>query len=124
MRDRLAPVIEERALLPVARVRSRVLRAAVLNGDDKTVVRLAVEHPVVEGHELTGRLLVEPVRGYERDFDRVVARLRDGLGLEPAECRCSTRPSPPRAAGPRACSQSPCSSWRAARGRTWRPGSC
>ena len=85
VRDRLAPVIEERALMPVARVRSRVLRAAVLNGDDKTVVRLAVEHPVVDGHELPGRLLVEPVRGYERDFDRVVGRLREGLGLAPAD---------------------------------------
>jgi CHAD domain-containing protein len=85
VRDRLAPVIEERALLPVARVRSRVLRAAVLNGDAKTVVRLAVEHPVVDGRELGGRLHVEPVRGYERDFDRVVGRLRDGLGLAPAE---------------------------------------
>jgi CHAD domain-containing protein len=85
VRDRLAPVLEERALISVARVRSRVLRAAVLNGDDKTVVRLAVEHPVVDGHELPARLLVEPVRGYERDFDRVVGRLRDRLGLEPAD---------------------------------------
>jgi CHAD domain-containing protein len=85
VRDRLAPVLEERALVPVARVRSRVLRAAVLNGDDKTVVRLAVEQPVVDGRELPARLIVEPVRGYERDFERVVARLRDGLGLAPAD---------------------------------------
>ena len=85
VRDRLAPVLEERALIPVARVRSRMLRAAVLNGDDKTVVRIAVERPVVDGHELPGRVLVEPVRGYERDFDRVAGRLRDGLGLAPAD---------------------------------------
>ncbi len=85
LRDRLAPVLEERALIAVARVRSRVLRAAVLNADAKTVVRLAVEHPVVDGHALPGRLLVEPVRGYERDFDRVVGRLRDGLGLAETE---------------------------------------
>ena len=44
LRDRLAPVLEERALVAVARVRSRVLRAGVLNDDAKTVVRLAVEH--------------------------------------------------------------------------------
>ena len=85
VRDRLAPVIEERALTAVARVRSRVLRAAVLNGDDKTVVRLAIEQPVVDGHALPARLLVEPVRGYERDFERVVGRLRDGLGLAPLD---------------------------------------
>ena len=85
VRDRLEPVVEERALMPVARVRSRVVRAAVLNSDAKTVVRLTVEHPVVDGHDLLGRLLVEPLRGYEREFDRVVAALRDGLGLAPAD---------------------------------------
>jgi CHAD domain-containing protein len=85
LKDRLAPVIEERALIAVARVRSRVLRAAVLNGDKKTVVRLAFEHPVVDGHELPARLVVESVRGYDRDFERVVERLRDGLGLAPAD---------------------------------------
>jgi CHAD domain-containing protein len=84
VRDRLAPVLEERALVAVARVRSRVLRAAVLNGDAKTVVRLTVEHAVVGGQALPGRLIVEPVRGYERDFERVLARLRDGLGLAEA----------------------------------------
>ena len=46
--------------MPVARVRSRVVRAAVLNDDDKTVVRLAVEHPVADGHDSPGRLLVDP----------------------------------------------------------------
>ena len=85
LRDRLAPVLEERALVAVARVRSRVLRAGVLNDDAKTVVRFAVEHSVVDGTALPGRLVVEPVRGYERDFDRVVARLREGLGLADAE---------------------------------------
>jgi CHAD domain-containing protein len=78
-------VLEERALIPLARVRSRVLRAAVLNDDAKTVVRLAVEHPVVDGTALPGRLVVEPVRGYERDFERVVGRVREGLGLADAE---------------------------------------
>src|SRR5689334_20688773 len=66
LKDRLAPVIEERALIPVARVRSRVVRAAVLNGDEKTVVRLAFEHPVVDGQELTARLRVVPDRGVGR----------------------------------------------------------
>ena len=81
LRDRLAPVLEERALLPVARVRSRTVPAAVLNADEKTVVRLALEQPAVGDSALPPRLLVEPVRGYDRDFERVVARLR----LAPAE---------------------------------------
>ena len=49
---------------------------AVLNADEKTVVRLALEQPAVGDTALPPRLLVEPVRGYERDFERVVARLR------------------------------------------------
>ena len=43
LRERLADVIEMRALVPVARVRSRELALAVLNDDEKTVVRLTVE---------------------------------------------------------------------------------
>src|SRR3954451_187081 len=39
LRERLAPVIEMRALAPVAKLRSRRHLFAVLNGDDKTVVR-------------------------------------------------------------------------------------
>jgi CHAD domain-containing protein len=84
LRDRLAPVLAERALIAVARVRTRVVRAAVLNGDEKTVVRLAFEHAVVDGNALPARVVVQPVRGYDRDFERVVDRLRDGLGLAPA----------------------------------------
>ncbi len=85
LRDRLAPVLEERALVAVARVRSRVLRAAVLNDDAKTVVRLARRAPVVDGTALPGRLVVELVRGYEPDFHRVVGRLREGIGLADAD---------------------------------------
>ena len=87
-RDRLAPVLEERVLLPVARVRSRFQPLAVVNDDEKTVVRLQLERPAVivgrNGVELAPRLRVVPVRGYERDFDRTVRRLRDELGLAPA----------------------------------------
>ena len=81
LRDRLAPVLEERALLPVARVRNLTVPVAVLNDDEKTVVRLALEHSAVGDTALAPRLLVEPVRGYEREFERAVARLR----LAPAE---------------------------------------
>jgi CHAD domain-containing protein len=85
LRDRLAPVLEERALLPVARVRSRTVPAAVLNEDGKTVVRLSLEHAAVGDVALAPRLFAEPVRGYDRDFERVTARLRGGLRLAPAE---------------------------------------
>src|SRR4051812_25210180 len=67
LRSRLAPVIEMRALLPVARVRARQLPLLVLNGDDKTVVRLTLE--IAPG--LHGRVSATAVRGYERELERV-----------------------------------------------------
>ena len=63
LRARLADVIEMRALLPVARVRSRELPLAVLNADEKTVVRLQIETHA----GLHGRISATAVRGYDRD---------------------------------------------------------
>jgi CHAD domain-containing protein len=80
LRDRLAPVLEERALIPVARVRIRRVGLAVENADTKTVVRVEVEHPaaVVRGRgtvALTPRVVVRPVRGYDKAFERTLAAL-------------------------------------------------
>ncbi len=80
LRARLADTIEMRALLPVAKVRSRRQSLAVLNEDAKTVVRL-----VVETHEgLHGRVTATAVRGYDRDLERVGRVLGDTLSLAPA----------------------------------------
>ena len=87
--------------------RSRVLRAAVLNGDDKTVVRLAVDIPSSTATSCPGAPPVEPVRGYERDFDRVVGRLRDGLGLAPADVPLFDVASPPRGGRPEGAQSKP-----------------
>ncbi len=89
VRDRLAGVLEERALLPAVRVRSSVQPLAVLDGEAKTVVRLTVERPeaVLRGRRrvrLSARLAVEPVLGYDDAFFRTLRTLRDRLGLEPA----------------------------------------
>jgi CHAD domain-containing protein len=89
VRDRLEPVLEERALLPAVRVRSTLQSAAVLDGEGKTVVRLELEHPELAGTNgdrvaLTPRLSARPVLGYDRAFERTMATLRDELGLEPA----------------------------------------
>lgn len=79
LQDRLGPLVDVRALLPLVRVRSRVEPLVVCNGDGKTVVRLAVETPAVASGRsavpLARRLVVTPVRGYDRDFDQVVRRL-------------------------------------------------
>jgi CHAD domain-containing protein len=90
LRERLAGVLEERALLPAVRVRSVVQALAVVNGDAKTVVRLTIEQAeaVVAGGKrvpLAPRLSVQPVLGYDADHERVLRVLHDGLGLEAAE---------------------------------------
>jgi CHAD domain-containing protein len=89
VRERLEPVLEERALLPMARVRSSVRSLAVLNGDEKSVVRLSIEAPVAvlaTGRvPLATRLSVRPVLGYDGAYERTLATLRDELGLQAAK---------------------------------------
>jgi CHAD domain-containing protein len=88
LRDRLAPILENRALAPVARLRGSRRPLRVCNDDSKTVVRLTLESPgVVAGSRvtpLTPRVTVVPIRGYPVAHDRVVQRLRE-LGLTAAE---------------------------------------
>jgi CHAD domain-containing protein len=89
VRDRLAEVIGVRALLPIVRVRSRTRPVAVLNDDAKTVVRLVLEEAeaAADGHAraaLAPRLIVRPVLGYDKAFDRVERELTGRLGLAPA----------------------------------------
>jgi CHAD domain-containing protein len=88
LRERVAPLIEMRALTPLTRVRSRFLPVNVLDELGKIVVRLRVEEPVVQlpdkqTQALAARLHVTGVLGYDRDFDRVLAVL-GALGLAPA----------------------------------------
>ena len=84
LRARLDPVIEMRALAPVARVRSRRLGLAVLNGDEKTVVRLIVETYESGDTPLRGRVEATAVRGYDRDLERVHDVLASTLRLPEA----------------------------------------
>lgn len=85
VRERLAPVLGVRALLPLARVRSRVQPLRVLDGAGKTVVRVSLEQPaVVRGRTrvaLPARLHVHPVRGYDKQFERTLALLTGKLRL-------------------------------------------
>ncbi|MET0510498.1 MAG: CHAD domain-containing protein [Thermoleophilaceae bacterium] len=89
LRDRLAPVLGVRALLPLVRVRSRTQSLAVLNRDAKTVVRLELEEGQVVGDgrkpvALPPRLRVQPVLGYDKAFERTARELTTELGLVPA----------------------------------------
>jgi CHAD domain-containing protein len=79
VRERLAGVLEVRALLPLARVKSRVHPVAVLNDDAKTVVRLEIEYARVGGTALAPRLRLAPVLGYDAAFERAEKALRAEL---------------------------------------------
>jgi CHAD domain-containing protein len=90
LRERLAGVLEERALLPAVRVRGTVRPLSVLNRDAKTVVRLELEdaEAVLErGRQvpLASRLTVVPVLGYDKELGQTLRVLRDRLGFTPAE---------------------------------------
>jgi CHAD domain-containing protein len=105
LRERLAPLVEMRALAPVARVRSRFLPINVLDDIGKIVVRLRVEEPVAQlggkrSEPLAARLHVTGVLGYDRDFERVLDQLERGRGLVPA--RRPVQDEAVRAAGGRA----------------------
>lgn len=80
---RLEPIIEKRALLPLAEVNTRFIVYRVLNSDEKTVARLVATEVRTpdEGSEpaLTTYLSLWPVRGYP-NFSRKLAK---HLGLVP-----------------------------------------
>jgi CHAD domain-containing protein len=90
LREALEALVEMRALLPTATVRTRTRRLRVLDDEGKTVVRLAAETAslTADGRARTplrSRLHVMPVRGYDGELRRVRRTLEEELGLAPAE---------------------------------------
>ena len=86
LRERLAPIVEMRALTPIARVKSRLLPIDVLDDLGKIVVRLRAEEPAAvaragEKIALRPRLHVAGVRGFDADLERVLAILTGDAGL-------------------------------------------
>ena len=90
VRERLAPVLGVRRLLPMVTLvsTSRVLR--VLNDDDKTVARIQLEQARVLANDPRGevalplRLRLAGVRGYAQNLEDTERLLTDLLVLEPA----------------------------------------
>ncbi|MFU8821938.1 MAG: CHAD domain-containing protein [Gammaproteobacteria bacterium] len=89
LRRDLEPIVEMRALLPVARARLSVQRAALLDAQGKTVLRLAVEHGWAGTGDgrcdrvLPARVLLDPVKGYGKALRRAQALLEAELKLPP-----------------------------------------
>lgn len=82
LRARLAPVLEMRALAPVAELETHRSLARLVDGEGKTRVRVRVEQNRLAGRGRTSKVAtpssdlgsvvtVLPLRGYEADADRV-----------------------------------------------------
>ena len=89
LRDRLAELIEVRAVTPLVQLRVRTAPIRVLDHADKTVVRVSVESALRvtlgRGTALSSRVRLEPVRGYDKDLTRTREALLAALPLIPEE---------------------------------------
>ncbi|WP_163508665.1 CHAD domain-containing protein [Fodinicola acaciae] len=91
VRDLVADAMWIRAVAPVARSKRSSRQVAVLNADQKTVVRLEwVESSAVEPVQapMPPRVEIRPLRGYDRDGDaasRLLLSANGAGGFRPAE---------------------------------------
>ncbi len=90
LRDTLLPITDVRVLLPLVQLHSRERVQSVLDGERKTVVRLALEETSLmrpDGPDtvLRPRLRITGIRGYDKDLHRVQEALVDELGFKPAD---------------------------------------
>ncbi len=92
MHERIAPLIELRRLLPLARLETTGQILRVLDGQEKTVTRIVVECTTVTApgaeesvRQLPAILRVVPVRGYPAAAKKVVRHLEDQVGLTPGD---------------------------------------
>lgn len=89
LRDCLAALTDVRALLPLVHVHARERLISVLDGEGKTVVRLALEEPGLvdpagADSPLRPRVRITGVRGYDK-ARRHVLQILDELGFRPAD---------------------------------------
>ncbi|MBV9603469.1 MAG: CHAD domain-containing protein [Solirubrobacterales bacterium] len=90
LRDALLKLTDVRALLRLVRVHARERLIAVLDGEGKTVVRLALVQATARGSAraastLRPRIRLTGVRGYDKARRRVQSTLVDELGFKPAD---------------------------------------
>jgi CHAD domain-containing protein len=90
LRDALLDVVEERALLALARVHARRRALNVLDDERKTVVRMTLEEPAFVDNAgrlsiLRPRVRLAAVRGYDDELGKVKSALTRELGLAAAD---------------------------------------
>ena len=77
IRDTLEPLLEMRALLPVCTLDYEIYHLNIINKDEKTVLRLLIE----EHGRLNSRVLLQPVKGYDKVAEQLTEILTSTLGL-------------------------------------------
>ena len=82
-RDALEPLIDVRALLPLADLQIEERRLRILDSERKTVVRASIERPSLadSGQALRARVRLAALRGYDSELARVQTVLERDLGI-------------------------------------------
>jgi CHAD domain-containing protein len=92
LRERLAPVVGVRALLPVTKATSVLTEWRAVNTDEKTIAVLAVDRMSVtppgqpQQHQVQphSRVVVIPLRGYQAQASKLADLLEQAPGVTPA----------------------------------------
>ena len=77
IRDTLGPVLEMRALLPVCTLDYEIYHVNIINKDEKIILRLLIE----EYSQFNNRVLLQPVKGYDKAAEHITEILTATLGL-------------------------------------------
>jgi CHAD domain-containing protein len=81
--DQLATVLEMRVLQPKVHIIQQQQTLALLDSEEKTVVRVVLEqnsYRSIDGKQsgqLDGRIVLKPLKGYQSDFDEIAHYLRE-----------------------------------------------
>ncbi|NOQ36963.1 MAG: CHAD domain-containing protein [Methylococcaceae bacterium] len=81
MANKLAMLLEVRALLPLTTVDLQIYKINILNREQKTVARLMIE----QYDQLKTRLSIQAIKGYDKAYIRLSALLQDEFSLKTAE---------------------------------------
>jgi CHAD domain-containing protein len=77
LRNQLEAILEMRALLPVCTVAYQAYHINIINADKKTILRLIIE----EYEQINHRLLLQPIKGYDKETEWVINILISQFGL-------------------------------------------
>lgn len=81
IRDTLEPLLEMRALLPVCILDYDIYHLNIMNKDEKIILRLLIE----EYSQINNRVLLQPVKGYDKAAEHMAELLTTALGLTVAD---------------------------------------